>query len=285
MQLIVDSGGTKSVWVALKKDDGSRQTFEAPGLQPAVQSEEDISRILDNEFPSSLKALQPEVIHFYGAGCKGKENIRLIREQLKSLWPKAELHINHDLLAAAKSTLGDKEGVAAIIGTGSSAGYFDGEKICQQKPALGYILGDEGSGAWIGKKLLKDYCYGHLPEEVKNTITPLLPERAVEPLINKVYKEAYPNRFLASLASGLGSIQDHPYAKGLIRKGFNSFMEIHIAGQEESKTAPLAFTGSVAYHFAKHLKAVAHDLGFTHITIQKAPLEGLIQYHLNRKNP
>ena len=282
MELIADSGGTKTNWAAIDENNDI-QFFESPGLHPGVQLPGELKNTLLKDLPQPLSELSPKKVFFYGAACSGKENVQLMETLLKETWPASDIFVDHDLNGAARAGLGEMEGIAAVIGTGSSSGYYNGKNVHQIKPSLGFILGDEGSGAWLGKNLIRDFCYGELPEYAEKEVRSILTNSSLEEILHNVYKEKNPNTYLASLTPALANIKHQAYASKLIKRGFGQFIDRHISSYSESSYKTIAFSGSIAFHFKNFLEEVCFEKGYRNFLIIKDPLQGIINYHLKKK--
>ena len=276
MILICDSGSTKSDWVLLKDD--AQIYFSTNGLNPTFHDQYSVEKEI--RLNTELIAWNDQVtnIYFYGAGCSSDEKKALIFDGIQKVFPKAKIQVENDLLAAAYATYSGKPGISCILGTGSNACLFDGNKMYQNIPALGFILGDEGSGTYLGKRLLADYFYKRLPfsmEEALRDEFGLTKESVVE----RVYRQPNANAYLASFVPFLLRFANEDYVQRIVKEGFSQFLSIHVSTYQNSKELLIHFVGSVAYFFQNELKQVAqqHDLMVGNI-IQK-PIEGLITYH------
>ncbi len=222
-------------------------------------------------------------IHYYGTGCGNDQNRQTIKEVFQREFPSAEIHVTHDLMAVCHAVLGREKGIACILGTGSNSCVYDGEHIIGQAVSLGYLLGDEGSGCHIGKQLLRGYFYGFMPADLKRKFeeTYLLTH---EELIDHLYHQPQPSRYLASFAQFAGENQNHPYVHDLVKGCFKAFIEAFILRYEDYKSMKISFVGSVAYHFQDLLKQTLADYGLTIGEVMQAPAEGLIKYYQRANN-
>ncbi|EJX03343.1 protein containing ATPase, BadF/BadG/BcrA/BcrD type domain protein [gut metagenome] len=276
MILIADSGSTKCEWCLLG-EDGSQHTIMTDGMNPYFQSGEEIKREIMESLLPSLGGEKIDSIHFYGAGCAFPEKNRIIEEALGSVIP-AHIEVESDLMAAARALCGTAPGIACILGTGSNSCLYDGNGIANQVSPLGFILGDEGSGAVLGKILVGDCLKRQLPEHICESfmrrfdLTPAL-------LLERIYKRPFPNRFLASLSIFLAENISEPSIHKLVFENFRAFFTRNVALYKESTKYPVNFVGSIAYHYREVLKEAAESLGYTTGKIEKAPMPGLIGYH------
>lgn len=275
MILIADSGSTKTDWALV---EGVQHTVvTTQGINPFHQSREEILRIMNEELRPQVKDRHVDRVCFYGSGVRPEmEPVMeaLFREAFPSL-TSAEAH--SDLLGAARALCGRNEGIACILGTGANSCLYDGDHIVKNKPALGYILGDEGSGAVIGKRFLHDLYSGYLSENIKidfEASTGLsLPE-----IIRRVYREPMPNRFMASLSTYIHDHLGHPELHELVTNCLAEFFIVHIDPYHR-RDLPVSFVGSIAWYYQEALYEVADDLDFVIGTIMRSPLEGLVRYH------
>lgn len=267
MQLIADSGSTKTSWRLL--DNGQITAFETQGLNPFFIDERALVETLQSLplEPSSIKQL-----HFYGAGCLAKEEWML--EQLQKYFKVASVKVSSDLLAAAHATLGLKAGLIGILGTGSNLAYYDGVNLIQKIPSLGYILGDEGSGNHLGRLLLGASFRGELEEGLVRKI-----KVSREEVLKQLKESKTPNRYLASFAPFLFRNRTHPQVSKLIQKSFDEWIKAYVLPYTESKE--LHLVGSIAYYFHAELRAVAQKHGIQIGQILENPIAALSHYHLS----
>lgn len=274
MILIADSGSTKTDWAIV---DGANTAIHATqGINPIHQDAASIGHILTAELAPALGNRQPTHIFFYGAGCT-EAVIPQMSDRLKAFCPAADVFVASDLLGAARALCGHKPGMAAILGTGSNTCLYDGERIVLNIPPLGYILGDEGGGASLGKLFLNALY----KEEEWNAVRVLFEEETgllYPDVIARVYRQPQANRFLASLATFIGKHKnDTPLLASLVRENFRRFFSRNIC--QYHSEAPLNAVGSIAYHFESELRDVAAQLGYNVGTVLQKPIDGLIAYH------
>lgn len=276
--LIADSGSTKTDWLLLKgKDELSR--FSTQGINPFMLTESEITTILATELPQ-LPA-NVESIHFYGAGCRG-ELSAIVKSAIQSLFLTANIQVESDLLGAARSVCGNEPGIACILGTGSNSCLYDGKIIVENVSPLGYILGDEGSGAVMGKHLIADILKHQISEDISKLFFDryqLTPDQ----IIQKVYREPFPNRFLASFALFIGENRHNIDIHNFIIKEFKFFFRRNI-DQYHRLNLPVNFVGSIAFFFRIELQGVAKSLGYRIGRIYRTPLDGLMEYHSAHNN-
>ncbi|HKC66742.1 MAG TPA: hypothetical protein VKG26_00795 [Bacteroidia bacterium] len=279
MILLADSGSTKTTWVLLK-DKKQVAESHTQGFSPSFQSAEVIAQIMKAELGKDVLNEQTSEleIFYYGTGCSTAEKKQIIKTALSSIFTKAHITVDHDLLASALALCGNKAGIACILGTGSNSCYFDGKEIKESLLSLGYFFGDHGSGAHLGKTLLQHYLEGNLPKDLE-TVFGTMPEFNKETILHSVYKEPMPQRFLASYTKIIGKHINHPYMHNLVKTCFAEFFMHQVEKYSLHKQVKINFVGSVAFHFQKELHEVMGELGLQAGIILQSPMEGLIKYH------
>jgi len=281
MIFLIDSGSTKTDWIAVDKN-GS-QLFEkvrTKGLNPAIlTTNELLGRIQENDILRSNKE-KVEKIFFYGAGCGTEAPNLALAQVLRSYFQNAEVTVEEDTLAAVYSTINNNEpAVVCIMGTGSNCTYYDGHKAHQRVKSLGYILMDDASGNYYGKQLIRDYFYKHMP--VKLRISFKEKYNMDEDFIKyNIYKEPNPNAYLASFAEFMFLHKESEYIKELIKSGVRSLAKNMIFQfKEELKTAPVHFAGTIAFLSQEEIREVGAEMGFKVGNFIRRPIEGLVSYH------
>lgn len=276
MILIADSGSTKTEWCLA--DQGSPvRTILTSGTNPYFQTREEIAGEIRDALLPALEGERIEAIYFYGAGCAFPEKNRIIEEAILPFIP-APIEVYSDLMAAARALCGTRPGIACILGTGSNSCLYDGVEITEHIPPLGFILGDEGSGAVLGKRLVGDCLKRQLPEHLvrkfmeQYELTPAL-------LLERVYKQPFPNRFLATLSRFLLENLTEQSIYNLVYDSFRTFFIRNVTGYTNYQAFPIHFTGSIAFYYQEVLKAAALSLDLKVGSVVKAPMEGLIRYH------
>ena len=278
MILIADSGSTKTDWCVVEKGELVQQIF-TKGTNPFFQSEEEISNEIATALLPELKTDEFDAIYFYGAGCGFSDKIAVVHRALtKHLKVKGEVEVATDMLAAARGLCGRESGIACIMGTGSNSCYYDGQNIVANVSPLGFILGDEGSGACLGKLMVGDL--------LKNQMTPELKEKFLQQfnltpadIIDRVYRKPFPNRFLASLSPFLSQNINEPCVHDLVLNSFKAFFKRNIMQYDNYQNLKVNFIGSVAYYYKDVLAEAAQAMGIQLGTIIQSPMEGLIKYH------
>ena len=278
--LIAESGSTKTDWRAVD-ETGKIQQFITVGFNPFHQKSEAIAgEIKQNLLPSLNRDIRE--VHFYGAGCSTAAMCEVVETALSVSFPGAKVFVEHDMLAAARGLCGHEKGIAAILGTGSNSCIFDGKEITGAVNNLGYILGDEGSGVYMGKRFIADYLIGDMPEHLVNDFRQ---KSGLEKdkILDTVYRQPMPNRFLASFAKYIFQRLDEPYMLNLVRQSFLDFFNRNICKYPEHKDIPVHFTGSIAFYFSKILKDVADEKNVKVGRIIESPVAALLLYHTGKE--
>ena len=278
MILIADSGSTKTDWCVVENGQPIQQ-ISTKGINPFFQSEEEISNEIATSLLPQLKTNALDAVYFYGAGCGFPDKIAMVHRAItKHLQIKREVEVNTDMLAVAHGLCQHEAGIACIVGTGSNSCYYDGKQIVSNVSPLGFILGDEGSGAVLGKLLVGDI--------LKNQMTPELKEKFLKQfsltpadIIDRVYRKPFPNRFLASLSPFLAQNIDEPCIHALVLGSFKSFLKRNVMQYENFRNSKVHFIGSVAFYYKTILAEAAQEMNIQLGTIIKSPMEGLIKYH------
>lgn len=276
IKLIADSGATKAEWCLLNK--GKKKIILTQGISPYFLTGEQIIALLNKELIPKIKNIEIGSIHFYGTGLANERNVAVIKKVLQRLFPKVKLEIQTDIVAAARALCGKKKGVACGLGTGTICCYYDGKKVAKTSPGLGYALGDEGSGAYLGKRVLQYYLYETFDEELRGRFDLTYKTNASE-ILENVYKKPMPNRYLASFAKFLAENRGHYMIENIIEDGLNDFFFQHLNRFREVWTMPVSFVGSVAFGFKDVLQQLCNSYQFELGKVLKTPMEGLIEYH------
>jgi N-acetylglucosamine kinase-like BadF-type ATPase len=237
-----------------------------------------IRETLLKAFPKTLLKKDIVSIYYYGTGCKTKANANIVKKALEDIFPDTAVHVTHDLMGAAIATCGNKPGIACILGTGSNSCSFDGKKILLNSPGLGYILGDEGSGAYLGRKVIQHFLYGTFDAPLMKSFKDHFMTDKNE-ILQKVYKEHFANRYLASFTIFLSMHRGHFIIENIIEDGLRDFFEQHLGTYPQRFTAPIHFVGSIAFYFKDKIAELCNDFGFNLGSIIKQPMDGLVTYH------
>lgn len=276
MILIADSGSTKTDW-CVAKDGETLKRFTTQGINPYHQDERKINGIVFGELLPQTSDYRPEKIVFYGSGCREEKIPTMKNILLNAFSQEAEVEIYSDLLGAARAICGHEEGVACILGTGSNSCLYDGKGIVENIPPLGYILGDEGSGATLGKifvnELLKNKQMGDLKEEFLNEWN-----MTEGDIIERVYRQPMANRFLASIAPFISRHTGRTEVSATVTENFRQFLRKNVR-QYHRDDLPVGFTGSIAWHFRDQLLEAAKEENVTVGVVEKSPMDGLLRYH------
>jgi len=279
MILIADSGSTKTDW-KLIGNSGELKDIKTSGINPFFRNEEDIFQDLKTHLlPETGSEIQE--IFFYGTGIINAEKGDVIKRALGRMYNGATIETHSDVLGSARALFGKQAGIACILGTGSNVCLYDGEKIAGGVSPLGYILGDEGSGAVMGRKLLGDYFKDVMPATLREEFTKRF-NLTREEALNRVYRSEKPNQFLAQFAPFLSEHGHSVYCQEFVRQNFMEFFERNVSKLPDYTKYPIGFIGSVAWHFSQILNNVAKTFGFEQTIIIKDPIDGLEKYHNNQ---
>lgn len=276
VMLIADSGATKCEWRLVH--NGGIQTIITNGLSPYFLSKEKIRAVLRTELLANMPRLVVSKVAFYGTGLGNADNSKLIKGILRQTFPEATLEVTHDLMAAVHATAGREKGVVAILGTGSNSCYYNGKKIMKNSPGLGYVLGDEGSGAYLGKKVIQYYLYNTFDEDLRARFDATFTVTAKN-ILESVYTKPLPSRYLASYAIFLAQNRGHFMVENILEDGLNNFFFQHLCKYGESWKLPIHFAGSIAFGFKDVLQQLCNDYEFDMGTVVQSPMEGLLRYY------
>jgi glucosamine kinase len=281
MIAIADSGSTKSSWVFV---DNNNKTYKynTVGINPYYQSSDDIYKSFTTELLPQLDFKEHvDKIYFYGAGLELDKQKEQVAIPLRKTFPTTEVYVEHDLLAAARAVLGDEEGIACISGTGSNTCYYDGKDIVKNVHSLGLFLGDEGSGGFKGKLLARDYIRQTMPKDIREKFELFTQDREAE-ILDKVYTQPFPNRYLASLAPFIIHNQKEKYAHQLAYESFDLLFQNCVLKYENHKNVKIHFIGSIASHLIDILKEVSNNKGLKLGNVIGNPLDALTEYHFKK---
>lgn len=280
MIVIADSGSTKCDWRILKTQDASLvESFSTMGFNPYHHHESVISNTMQQQFQIIQHAAEVKFVFFYSAGCGPKKYRIPVERALQAVFTNAKIYVDHDLTAAAFATYDGHLAITCILGTGSNSCTFDGDIVREQVPALDYILGDEGSGAYYGKYLLSRYLYEMMPAHLSKKLY----DRyflTKEDIFQKVYNEPHANVYLASFMPFIIENKDEPWIQDMISMGIGEFLDIHVCGFSEHKELETHFVGSIAHYFSDIIKNVSKEKGLKIGKIIKYPIDGLVDYHM-----
>lgn len=275
MKLIAESGSTRTEW-ALVEDNHLVQRVFTEGLNPFFQTRREISRSVRLGLPESFFKKKLDQVYYYGAGCSSYEKKNILGASLVAQF-KTPIQVESDLLAAARGLFKCEAGIACILGTGSNSCFYDGKIIVKNVKAAGYILGDEGSGALLGKLFLADLLKGLAPKELANEFHEKF-RISVNDVMESVYNLPFPNRFLGTIAYFLGDYMDNEYVYNLLTNNLRSFFNRNVC-QYDYINYPIRFVGSLAYAYPDILQEVAQEFGVEIDVIEETPMNGLIEFH------
>ena len=276
MIILADSGSTKTHWSLISSQNV--RNIQTSGLNPFFNGAELAEKEISTKQVLRQNQTLAEKVYFYGAGCGNDKNCGLMEKALQRAFTRAKVSVYSDLLGAARGLFLDQKGIACILGTGSNSGLYNGKRIVRTTPALGYILGDEGSGNHLGKRLLKAYLHQDLPAELTRKFREKHPESA-DAILSELYHHPYPNRYLAGFTHFLRENKAHPYLHGLLKDVFNQFLSLLKKHYPHEVIGSVRMTGSVARAFDRELKEAAGELNMEITHIDPSPMEGLIKYH------
>jgi N-acetylglucosamine kinase-like BadF-type ATPase len=276
MILIADSGSTKTDWRAIGHQMPTRQ-YHTPGMNPYYQTLPELVKTLQEGLLPQVEEA-PSSVYFYGAGCTEGEAQNTMAHAIRQVFPHTEVTVAGDMLAAARATCGHQEGIACILGTGANSGYYNGQSLIARVPPLGFILGDEGSGAYFGKQLVTAYLRKRMPENLATYFQKRYPMDETA-FLQHIYREPYPNRFLAGFTKFMFHHLHDPFIARMIAEGFRTFFREHIAHYAGYKLVPVHVVGSVGFYFSTILRQEAADMGIRIQHILETPISGLTLYH------
>ncbi|WP_018629992.1 N-acetylglucosamine kinase [Niabella aurantiaca] len=276
VQLIADAGSTKVEWCLL--NNGKAKTVLTSGVSPYFLNGEQIIALLGKELLPKLKNAAVDEVFYYGTGCLNPDNRKMVQKSLRSLFRGAKVQVWHDVEGAARGLCGRSKGIACILGTGSSTCYYDGRKIQKNAPGLGYVLGDEGSGAYLGRKVIQYFLYNTFDEDLRARFDAAYVTNATE-ILERVYKQPLPNRYLAGFAKFLADNRGHYMVENIIEDGLNDFFFTHLCKFQEAWKHPINFVGSIAFGFKDVLKELCGSYSFELGKVLQKPMKGLIEYH------
>lgn len=278
MILIADCGSSKIEWSLLSADGHEEKRFHTPGMNAVMMTRDEIDQRIAAELVPELGDVCSRVghVYFYGAGCISPAVCGNVADAISHYLPNAIVEVYSDLLAAARALCGHQPGIACIMGTGSNSCYYDGQEIVSNVSPLGFILGDEGSGAVLGKRLVGDVLKRQLPDEICEEFLDKY-DLDLLSIIDRVYRKPQANKFLASLSPFIHEHIDCPEMRAMVKGEFMAFFRRNLCAYPQSRVAN--FVGSIAYYYRPLLDEAAAANGFAVGTVLRAPMEGLIEYH------
>ncbi len=280
MILVADSGSSKTDWMGFV--DGKTIRFNTPGINPYFLNEFEIPKLLIKNEDVLRYAKEVKEIYFFGAGCSSPDKHEVVSNGLSAIFTNAFISVDHDLLGSVYATCGNTEGLNCILGTGSNICYFDGKKIHDGHHGLGYVLGDEGSGTFFGKKVLLSYLYGKMPAHLVLAFKKVFPIEK-EQIITNVYQKPFPNIYLAGFSRFMADHKEDSFIQEILKKGFQEFVDTNVKDYPKHLNIPCHFVGSIAYYYQEELKEVLINNGVTLGKILHKPIEELFKYILNKE--
>ena len=278
MLVIADGGSSKADW-KIVLGQGNMVSATTTGFNPNYDSSERIASLVSSEMNGLPNINLPGQVYYYGTGCWDAGRKAIVEKALKNVFVNSQIHINHDLLAAALATCGNQPGIACILGTGSNSVLFDGEKEIDNVTNLGFLLGDEGSGAYIGKNLVKAFFYREMPEELQPVIEKECPNGRKD-ILDRIYGGGVPAAYLASFTKLFSEYSNHPFIRNLIKSCFLDFLARHVCKYQGHEKLPIHFVGSIAFHFKDILLEALDEKKLHAGNIIKKPIDDLVKYHI-----
>lgn len=281
MILFADSGSTKTDWVLYNQVTKEQFKFVTKGINPVIHFEKDIINIISDNSSLIDQGDFIKYIHFFGAGCSSDDRNILVQKSLQQIFINAiTVQVDEDMVGNAMAVSNGQPIIACILGTGSNSILFDGVKFHTSNAGIGFILGDEASGAYFGKLLCRDFMYQTMPKYI---IEYMIQEYAIDRdiLIQKIYKELSPNRYLAQFAKVMSHFKTDKYIQAILKSGFQSFVDYHIKYFDNYQSYPVGFVGSIAAVFESELSIVLKENDLILSSIVKEPIERIVQYFLS----
>ena len=278
MIIIADGGSTKTNWCLLNKE-GKKIYFNTEGYNPYFADTEYIYQSLNNNLPQDLEKEAVKEVNYYGAGVHNEEKALIVEKAIQRVFTNAKVNVGHDLLSAARALLGTESGFAAILGTGTNTCIYDGKDLAHHIDSLAYILGDEGSGCYIGKKLLGDYVRGYMPEAVRESFWNTF-KLTNDEIMEAVYVKPFANRFCASFSKFVyDNNVNIEYTRNLVKTSFEDFFKNIVSHYPDYQKYTFNCIGSVGYNFRNVLEEVAQEYGMQVGKIVRSPIDDLVRYH------
>lgn len=274
--LIADSGSTKTDWCLIQS--GKKKYLQTQGINPYFMQAHEIKSILEQELNINPKKIQPDEIHFYGAGINSEDKQQVIAASLRDHFGTKKIKSYSDMLAAARATCLHEKGIACILGTGSNSCYFDGRQIKFKTPSLGFILGDEGGATAIGKKLLQYYLHDIMETDLKAAFEEQF-SNELKHVLEDLYRKPFPNRFMAQFARFIFEHRNHFMIENIAEDCLNDFFINHLLRYPKIHQLPVHFSGSVAFHLQDILEALCEQYEIQLGTVIQKPIKGLVAFH------
>ena len=278
MILIADCGSTKTDWVLCNGSNVVKRV-KTQGLNPTIQSSDEILAVLTDELVDNIDTTAPQKIFFYGAGCAYETANNRMKKALEAVFTTKEIEIYSDLLASARALCGHEEGIACILGTGSNSCLYNGKEIVDNTPSMGYILGDEGSGAHLGRQLVSDCVKRQLPKDIREKFLQQY-KLDLATILERVYHTPLPNRWLASFTPFIQENKKSPEVHTMLKNCFTQFFQRNVMVYRRS-WLPIHISGGIGISFSEEIRETAESLGLSVGNIVESPMEGLIKFHSN----
>ena len=276
--LIADSGATKTEWCLKDGNDEAIDKITTEGLNPYYHTTGSIRSVITTSLLPHLDAGDVNKVFFYGAGCDSEEKKEIVAEALQSGFSDASIHVYHDLLGAARACFFDDAGIACILGTGSNSCLYDGEKVAEHIPSLAFILGDEGSAGYFGKKLINSYFRYEIPDDLIDDLEKNY-NMSLEHITRGLYDNPQKSRFIASYGSFLGEHSDHPFIREMLHEGFENFITRIVMKYTDADQYEVRFIGSVAYAHQDMISEILEENGMKPGLFVGKPMDRLVEYH------
>ena len=275
-KLIIDAGSTKTEWILLDEKQVVDR-FTRVGYNPNYNEPGVLLDLLYRDLPEAFPAV--DAVYYYGSGCGSEKNRSAVAQWLRDRFVEAkEVLVTHDLMAVCHAVLGHDKGIACILGTGANSCLYDGKDIVDQAVSLGYLVGDEGSGCYIGRKVVRAYFYDLMPLELKLSFEQCY-HLEIKDFLQHVYHETGASKYLAQFAKFAGDHQQHPFIRQLVKDCFRAFIQVFVLRYPEARSLPVCFVGSIAYYFQELLSECLEEEGLTLGKVRQTPSEGLIRFY------
>lgn len=280
MILVADSGSSKTDWLGYNA--GETISFSTQGINPYFLNAQDILKIISKVTMLEEIAKDVKEIYFYGSGCSSPDKHEVISNGLSLYFTNAYISVENDLIGSAYATCGDQKGLVCILGTGSNVSYFDGTSTFDSNYGLGYILGDEGSGSYFGRKMITSYLYKQMPEDLRVLFAKQF-DADRETVITNVYQRPFPNTYLAGFSRFMYAHKDHPFIYQVLVDGFQEFIDINIKDFKDYQTLDCHFVGSISHYYQDILRETGKKNGLHIGNILQKPIEGIYKYILKKE--
>jgi len=280
MFVIADSGSTKTDWLIVDNQRDERRYIQMEGLNPYHQTSANITKLTQKAFAHYDKLKEISQVFFYGSGCATPEKNNEVKNGLLPIFSNAEMHIESDILGAARALFGRGEGMAIILGTGSNSVIYNGNSITKGIRSTGYILGDEGSGSYLGRMILQSYFRKEFDDELTHDFENMF-EVNHATILENIYMKPAPNRYLASFAVFANRHLDNPLMMGFVTRSFEDYFNYQLSELQADKGLPLGVVGSIGFHFKEVFSSIAQQHGYKVDSYLQQPIDGLYNYHSN----